>query len=282
MKISVDDAYQYCLTLAKQHYENFPVASVLLPSHLRKPIAAIYAFARTADDYADEEDKPKEVRLAKLDEWEQNLIACYNGEAKHPIFIALSDTVSRFTIPPALFQKLLQAFRTDVVKNRYNTWEELLEYCDNSANPIGRLLLHLFGYKDDDCQRFSDGICTALQLTNFWQDLSIDIARNRLYIPRQEIERFCCSEDSILHLEFTPPFRQLMENIVERTQNIFDKGKPLLHRVRYPLRLELKLTWLGGTEILALIREQKFNTFNKRPVINKGAFVSILFRSLFI
>ncbi|HOV98726.1 MAG: squalene synthase HpnC [Bacteroidetes bacterium] len=282
MKISVDDAYQYCLILAKQHYENFPVASVLLPSRLRKPIAAIYAFARTADDYADEEDKPKKVRLAKLDEWEQNLIACYNGQAEHPIFIALSDTVSRFTIPLLLFQKLLHAFRTDVVKNRYNTWEELLEYCDNSANPIGRLLLHLFGYKDDDCQRSSDAICTALQLTNFWQDLSIDIARNRLYIPRLEIERFHCSEDSILQMEFTPAFRQLMEHIVEHTQNIFDEGKPLLHRVRYPLSLELKLTWLAGTEILALIREQKFNTFQKRPVIHKSTFVSILFRSFFI
>lgn len=282
MVFSPPQAFKYCQQIAREHYENFPVASVFLPKNIRKHIAAVYAFARIADDFADEGSLTPQERLEKLDEWEQQLRACYHGTASHPIFIALRETVSTFHIPREYFERLLIAFRADVTKNRYETWHEVLSYCENSANPVGRIVLHLFGYTDAERCRHSDAICTALQLTNFWQDLSVDIARNRIYIPRDDIKRYGCSEDDILAQRCTPNVHDLLHEMVLRTEQLFEQGRRLTSMVHFPLNCELKLTVLGGYHILTLIRKQNYNTFVKRPTLGAQSVLPLLFRCFFV
>ncbi|MCX7984566.1 MAG: squalene synthase HpnC [Bacteroidetes bacterium] len=276
------EAFDFCQRLARKHYENFPVASMLLPRNIRKHVAAIYAFARIADDSADEGTYTPEERLSKLDEWERQLHDCYRGVASHPVFIALRETVSQFALPIEYFMQLLTAFRTDVCTNRYGTWNEVLEYCKNSANPVGRIMLHLFGYTDPERTMLSDAICTGLQLTNFWQDLSVDVKKNRLYVPLEECQRYNCSAEDFLSLQFSPNVSKVVKEMVDRTEQFFQRGTKLVSIVRFPLNYELKLTLLGGSEILALIRKQQYNTFVKRPALGVKSGVALLFRSFFI
>src|SRR5215213_4544846 len=183
---SVELAYKYCEKLAKAHYENFPVGSLLIPKRLRKHFYSIYAFARTADDFADEgyeHGERAEERIAKIHEWGRMLKQALCGQASHPIFIALAETQARFDLPPDLFEDLLSAFAQDVTRTRYESFEQLLDYCDRSANPVGRLILLLFGHKDEGLHQMSDSICTALQLANHWQDVGIDLRKDRVYLP---------------------------------------------------------------------------------------------------
>jgi squalene synthase HpnC len=261
------ESFRYCADLAASHYENFPVASRLVPKDRRKYVAAIYAFARTADDFADEPGFTPAERIDNLNAWNQQLLNCYDGHASHPVFIAIADTAERFQIPIELFQNLLAAFRADVVTHRYETFDDLLEYCENSANPVGRLVLLLFNYRSETMFEQSDAVCTALQLTNFWQDLAVDIPKDRLYVPREDFERFGLKETDLLGQRFCRQFQDLMAFQVERTESLFRDGLPLVNEVSSDLRLELRLTWRGGMRILEKIRRVNFDVYRYRPTL---------------
>jgi phytoene synthase len=277
---SIDDAYRYCEQLAFSHYENFPVASTFIPREKRKHVAAIYAFARIADDFADEPGLTPEDRLRELQGWEAKLAESYRGGTSHPVFAALGDTARRFQIPQIHFQDLLAAFRSDVTVRRYESFDDVLAYCRNSANPVGRLVLLLFGYKDEQMAGWSDSICTALQLTNFWQDCSVDLALDRVYLPMEDLRRFNLGVQEIQEKRFSPAFRNLMEFEVQRTRVLFEQGKPLLKKVGKDLSLEMKLTWLGGMRILEKISRLDYNVLHLRPTLSFADKSSLLLRAL--
>ena len=279
---SAEDGFRYCETIARKHYENFPVASRFIPKELRKYIWAIYAFARIADDYADEPGFTLAERMDNLNQWEQYLDECYNGSPAHRVFAALAETVERFQIPIELFQNLLTAFRSDVTVRRYETYEDVLAYCRNSANPIGRLVLLLLNYRGETMLRLSDSICTALQLTNFWQDVSVDLQKNRIYLPLEELVEFGYSEQELLNKKVNHSFCTLMAFQVQRTAELFIEGKPLLTMVGKDLSMELKLTWNGGTKILQKIHNQNYDVLTKRPVLSKFDKLGLLFRSFLL
>ncbi|MCI0707180.1 MAG: squalene synthase HpnC [Ignavibacteriae bacterium] len=264
---SVDEAYGYCERLTRSHYENFPVASFFLPKDKRKHVAAIYAFARTADDYADEPGMTPAERIAAINDWEEQLLLSRTAPARHPVFVALSHTIERFEIPVELLRNLLHAFRSDVTIDRYETFNDVLQYCQYSANPVGRLVLLLFNYRSESLMRYSDSICTALQLANFWQDLSVDLLKNRVYLPQEDLRRFGYSEGELFAGAYTENFRRLMEFQVERTESLFRDGKPLLTEVGKDLSLELRLTWYGGMKILQKVVDAEYRVLNKRPVL---------------
>ena len=268
----IQEAYAFCEQLTRNHYENFPVGSVLVPKAKRKHIYSIYAFARTADDFADEGydgQTTKADRLRLLDDWERQFDECLAGNFQHPIFAALQNTIHELDLPTQLFKDLLSAFRQDVVKARYSDFEEVLDYCRRSANPVGRLILLLFDYRDEKLFQFSDRICTGLQLANFWQDVSIDLEKDRVYLPLDEIEKFNYSEAELFGKICKDRYRELLKFQVNRTQKIFEEGKPLLNLVSGKLRLELKLTWLGGTQILRMIEKNNYDTLSYRPSLSK-------------
>ena len=265
---TVPQAFQFCEHLTRDHYENFPVASILVPKDRRRHIYSIYSFARIADDYADEPGLTTAERIDSLSEWEEHLIDAYRGHAHHPVFIALRETVDRFEIPIELFQNLLRAFRSDVTTHRYENFEEVLAYCENSANPIGMLILLLFNYRSESTLELSDSICTALQLTNFWQDVSVDLLKDRVYIPLDDIREFGYSEEELFQHSFTPAFKDLMCYQVDRTLQMFGDGKPLLTGVGRDLRMELRVTWKGGTRILEKIEEADYDVLSHRPTLS--------------
>ena len=244
----------------------------MVPKAKRKHIYSIYAFARTADDFADEgfgsETKPED-RLRLLDDWERQLDECLVGNFKHPVFVALQQTIRELNLPVQLFKDLLSAFRQDVVKTRYDNFDEVMDYCRRSANPVGRLILLLFDYRDEKLFQFSDRICMALQLANFWQDVSVDLVKDRVYLPLDEMKQFNFSEVELFGKICNDGYRELLKFQVGRTQKIFDEGKPLLDLVRGKLRLELKLTWLGGTQILRMIEKNNYDTLSTRPALSK-------------
>ncbi|MCI0449089.1 MAG: squalene synthase HpnC [Chlorobi bacterium] len=282
----INSSFKYCEDLAKNHYENFPVASFLLPKDKRNYIYSIYAFARGADDFSDEPgiEGGKEKRLALLDEWNGKLKDCFNGKAYDPIFIALVQTVSDCKIPIEPLGNLLNAFRQDVTKSRYETFDEVLGYCKNSANPVGRLVLMIFGCFDSGFFKYSDKICTALQLANFWQDIEIDLKKDRVYLPAEDLSKFDYSYNELLEKRYNDNFKKLMEFEVSRTQEVFDEGKKLIELTANDKNLnklakELKLTWLGGTEILKKIKETEYNVFKKRPSISAVDKLKIFLKS---
>lgn len=261
---SIREAYQYCRLIARNHYENFPVASFLIPARLRNHIYAVYAFARHADDLSDEHQDE-----AGLEEWEQLLHRSMAEKPDHPIFVALSDTIHKFDLPVVLFEKLISAFRQDLHKRRYKNFEELLAYCDNSANPVGHIILYLNGYRDKELLDFSDNICTALQLTNFWQDVTIDYQKNRIYMPQDNLRRHHVTEAQIRDRVFNDEFKNLIKSLVDRTKELFMKGAPLFGRVSGRLKWELKFTTMGGIAILNKIAAIEYNVLKIRPVLNK-------------
>lgn len=265
---AIEQAFRRCEEIAFRHYENFPVVSYFIPKSKRKYLAAIYAFARTADDIADEDGLQDEARLRMLSGLEQKLRDCTSGRATDPVFLAVAETVARFSLPITLFLDLLTAFKIDVEKKRYADWDELLAYCSLSANPVGRIILQLFGYDGDEKLHASDAICTALQLTNFWQDLSIDVRRNRIYLPLEDMRKFDCTEEDVLQQRTNNPFRSLMQYEVEKTALLFEEGKSLLSSVGRDLSLQLRLTWLGGMRILKKIRRSNYDVFHQRPTIS--------------
>ena len=267
---SIEESFQYCERLARSHYENFPVGSVLIPRRLRKHFYSIYAFARTADDFADEgqgADLSVERRLALIAGWREQLQQAFNGEAHHPVFIALRVTRERFDLPFSLFDDLLSAFSQDVVKRRYKNFDELKDYCRRSANPVGRLILLLFGYSDSELHERSDDICTALQLANHWQDVAIDLDKDRVYLPAEDLDRFGVTVDELKTGPRGQNFKELLKFEIERAREYFVRGKPLCAVVSGRLGLELRAVWSGGWRILDRIEENDYDVFARRPEI---------------
>ena len=278
---SIAQSFRYCEDLTYGHYENFPVASFLIPQEKRRHIAAIYAFARTADDFADEPGLDDRERIRRLYDWQKELEDCYGGSARREIFVALKETIKAYNIPRDLFLRLLKAFRSDVTTRRHATFHDLLRYSTDSANPVGRLVLLLFGYRDEKLFEYSDHVCTALQLTNFWQDVTVDLDKDHVYLPLEDLRRFGVSEQQLSSRSFTPAFRNLLEFQVTRTREYFEKGKPLLENVGRNLKLELRLTWRGGMEILRKIEDRGYDVLTKRPVLSKKDKLVLLARSFF-
>lgn len=280
---TVDRAYEICQDIATSHYENFPVGSILVPARLRKHFYSIYAFARIADDFADEQYESShsiEERLQLLDWWFSLLKASDSARSNHPVFVALAETRSEFGLPFTLFEDLLSAFRQDVTVQRYEDTDQLLDYCRRSANPIGRLILLLFGHREEQLHRWSDSICTALQLANHWQDVGIDLDKDRIYLPLSDLRTHGLTVEELGRKEANSAFKELLRYEVGCAQKLFDQGKPLCTAVSGRLGLELRVVWLGGTTILDGIKANDFDVFNRRPVITTADKLAILFKAL--
>jgi len=264
--VVITDAYAVCLRLAGSHYENFPVASWLLPAPMRPHIAAIYAFARTADDFADEGDLSDDERLSKLAAWGARL----REPADHPIMVALRDTIEKFQLDPQLCEDLLSAFRQDVVKKRYETWSDLMDYCRRSANPVGRLVLGVAGYRDERLARQSDAVCSALQLANFWQDIAHDWDKGRVYVPAEFTRETGADESDLQARRLSPAWTAALKIAADRTRALFDEGRGVADGVPGRLGWELRATWLGGVRILDRIEREHFDVFHSRPTLGFG------------
>ena len=263
------------------HYENFPVASFLVPRHLRRPIETIYRFARSADDIADEGDASPKERLAGLAAYQAELDRVAAGAAPQPpLFLALADVIRQHGLPRQLFRDLLDAFAQDVVKKRYADFPELLDYCRRSANPVGRLVLHLFGRTEAQHLEQSDCICSALQLVNFWQDVAVDWKKQRIYIPQADLPRFRISEADIAAGRWSANWAALMDFQIDRTRELMLRGTPLVHALPGRLGWEIRLTVQGGLRILERLRRVRGNVFQHRPRLGKRDWLVVAARSL--
>ena len=266
-------AYDYCVRLARKHYENFPVASWLLPRHMRPHVAAIYAFARLADDMADEGQRPAGERLADLERWRERLHQAARGaaadEGPHaPVFAALQHTIAECRLPVSLLDDLLSAFAQDVTVTRYATWADVLDYCRRSANPVGRLVLRVAGCESASADAASDAVCTALQLTNFWQDFEVDWRKGRLYVPADVWHAAGAREADLDRRSMTPEWRAALAEMSRRTRALFIEGRPVCDVVHGRLRWELRATWLGGTRILDRLDASGYDVFGSRPTLS--------------
>lgn len=283
---SLDEARSYCRRLATSHYENFSVATWFLPKSLHQHFFNVYAYCRISDDLGDEVGDTQ-VALALLDRWEQELDATYGAiegrsanAARHPVFVALAETIQSCAIPRHEFGDLLAAFRQDQTVTRYETFDDLLGYCNNSANPVGHLVLYLCGYSDEERQQLSDYTCTALQLANFWQDVSVDWKKGRVYLPLEDLRRFGVSEVQIAESGFDRQFRELMRFEVERARQWFVRGLPLVKMVNRSLALDLELFSRGGLAILQAIEKQDYNVLARRPSLSSWGKFLLALRAL--
>lgn len=275
-------AYAACRRMAETHYENFPVASRLMPPAARPHIAAIYAFARTADDFADEGPRSDAERIAALEAWQWRLREAAAGRVEQDgsdaalVFTALAATMRRFDLELQLFEDLLSAFCQDVLVKRYETWADLIDYCRRSAAPVGRLVLRVCGYRDAGLDAQSDAICHALQLTNFWQDVGVDWAKGRVYVPRDLLVAAGASEASLAAGEWTEAWEMALRDAASRTRLLFALGRPLPDAVRGRLRYELRATWLGGMRILDKLERRNFDALHHRPTLRWHDAVRVL------
>ena len=275
---SLEEARQYCERLAKSHYENFSVATRFLPKRLRQHFYNVYAYCRISDDLGDEVGDPQQS-LELLEQWETELNACYAGSPKHPVFVALAETVKQCSIPKHEFSDLLIAFRQDQTVTRFETFNDVLAYCRYSANPVGHLVLYLCGYRDVERQRLSDYTCTALQLANFWQDVSVDYGKGRIYLPLEDLRRFGVTGDEIAGRRATPQFVAMMKFEVERARDWFARGLPLVKMVNRELAVDLELFSRGGQEILNAIERQGYDVLRARPEISKPRKLMLVLRA---
>jgi squalene synthase HpnC len=274
-----EEGCAYTRWLATHHYENFHVVSFLLPKRLHQDLYNLYAYCRWADDLGDEiGDTAESLRL--LAWWRGELDAMYAGSARHPVFAALGPTVRKYGIPREPFSDLIDAFVHDQTVTRYQSWEEVFGYCRNSANPVGRLVLYLCGYSDAARQRLSDATCTALQLANFWQDVTVDLLKDRVYIPLNVMERHGYSLDDLYARRFTPAFREVMREIVDKARGLFLEGLPLCRMVGRRLAIDLDLFSRGGMRVLEKIEQQGYDVLRARPAISKVERVGLLLGSL--
>lgn len=271
---ALEHAYAECWRLARAHYENFPVASRLLPGAMRRHVAAVYAFVRTADDIADEGVDPAANRQRRLDEWRRRLSDTLaagsagipsSGDTATHILTALADTIRVKRLPVVLFDDLISAFRQDTTTTRYATWADVLDYCRRSANPVGRIVLRIAGYDDASLDVMSDGLCTALQLTNFWQDLDIDWRRGRLYVPAEEWRGAAAEERDLTDRRMTAAWRTALERSAHQTRQQFEIGRRIGDCVGGRLGMELRFTWLGGMRVLERLERAGFDVFSERP-----------------
>ena len=275
---SLEEARAYCERLAKSHYENFSVATWFLPKRLRQHFYNVYAYCRISDDLGDEVGDPQQS-LELLDQWEAELNACYAGSPKHPVFVALAETVKQFSIPQHEFSDLLIAFRQDQTITRFETFDDILAYCRYSANPVGHLVLYLCGYSDAERQQLSDYTCTALQLANFWQDVFVDYGKGRIYLPLEDLRRFGVTGGDIDERRATPQFVAMMKFEVERARDWFARGLPLVKKVNRELAIDLELFSRGGQEILNAIERQGFDVLRARPEISKSRKLMLVLRA---
>lgn len=279
-------AYEHCANVARGHYENFPVASRLVPARMRPHVSAIYAFARAADDFADEGDVAPDVRLARLTAWREALHQAVQGrhggdDAAGLVFRALAHTIRQHELPVALFDDLISAFIQDLHVRRYATWADVLDYCRRSANPVGRLVLRLAGTADAQADEWSDRVCTALQLANFWQDFAVDWRRGRLYLPIEEVELAGAREDDLDRALMTPPWKKALARALDRTEAMFEEGRPVCDVVEGRLRWELRATCLGGLRILEKLRASDYDAFRARPSLRARDLPLLGLRALF-
>jgi squalene synthase HpnC len=279
---SLEEAREYCRRLARSHYENFSVASWFLPKGLQQHFFNVYAYCRISDDLGDEVgDAAASLRL--LDEWEAELNACYSNNCpRHPVFVALAETVREFEIPKHEFVDLLTAFRQDQRVARYGTFNDLLGYCRNSANPVGHLVLYLCGYRDAERQQLSDYTCTALQIANFWQDVTRDYEKGRIYLPLEDLRRFGVSEEVIRGGENSQEFREMMRFEVERAREWFAQGMPLVGKVSGKLAIDIELFSRGGQEVLNAIERQDYAVLGRRPAISKARKLALVARAALV
>jgi squalene synthase HpnC len=275
---SLEEARAYCQRLAQSHYENFSVATWFLPRRLRQHFYNVYAYCRISDDLGDEVGDPQQS-LELLDQWEAELNACYAGSPKHPVFVALAETVKQFNIPQHEFSDLLIAFRQDQTVTRFETFDDVLAYCRYSANPVGHLVLYLCGYSDAERQQLSDYTCIALQLANFWQDVFVDYGKGRIYLPLEDLRRFGVTGEDIAQRRATPQFVAMMKFEVERARDWFARGMPLVNMVNRELAIDLELFSRGGQEILNAIERQGFNVLRARPRISKSRKLMLVLRA---
>lgn len=275
---SLAQSREYCRQLARSHYENFSVATWFLPKKLRQDFLNVYAYCRISDDLGDEVGDAA-ASLALLDEWQSQLDACYQGNPRHPVFVALSETVQKFNIPQHEFSDLLIAFRQDQTITRFETFHDVLAYCRYSANPVGHLVLYLCGYRDPERQQLSDYTCTALQLANFWQDITVDYAKGRIYLPLEDMRHFSVTEEDLANNCHTVAFCDLMKFEVERAREWFQHGLPLVKKVDAQLAVDIELFSRGGQEILNAIERQHFAVLGHRPIITKPRKLALLARA---
>ena len=278
--MDLDAAYDHCRRITEGHYENFPVASRLVPKEIRPAIWATYAFARGSDDVADEGDACDQDRIATLLRWSESLDRCQVEPSDDPVFRALGDTLRRYELPVRLYHDLLSAFRQDVTVRRYETYEDVLDYCRRSANPVGRIVLWVFGYRDEGRARYSDAICTALQLANFWQDVSVDLEKGRIYMPIEDWSRFGVTETDLIERRASDATRSLIRYQIERTRRLFHTGRALPDLVRSPLRWELRLVWLGGMRIMDRVAAWNYDTLDRRPKLTKADWFRLGLKSI--
>jgi phytoene synthase len=280
--VELKAAYAACLNDARRHYENFPVASLLVPRSQRPHIAAVYAFARAADDFADEGQRSIAERHRLIDGWLRRVrvAACTAAPGPtlepgepghtHEIFAAIGATIREKALPIQLLEDLLSAFRQDVTVSRYASWNDLLDYCRRSANPVGRLVLRIAGHDDPQLDAWSDAICTGLQLTNFWQDVKADFDRGRIYLPEEELHAHGASVDALVNGRIDERWALALASAARRTRALFEAGLPLCDAVRGRLKYELRATWLGGTRVLARLEAAKFDVIRERPTLGAG------------
>ncbi|HLY40150.1 MAG TPA: squalene synthase HpnC [Terracidiphilus sp.] len=279
---SLAEARTWCKQLAESHYENFHVATWLLPTALQPHFHAIYAYCRVSDDLGDEVGDPA-AALALLDLWGRELDACYEGRARHPVFVALAESIRQCSIPKEPFADLLVAFRQDQTVTRYSAMDDLLGYCRYSANPVGRLVLYASGEAEGNVEekfRLSDATCSALQLANFWQDVSVDYAKGRVYLPQADMQRFGVSEEMIADRSATPEFRALMKHEADFACGLFEKGLPLIGMVGRELAVDLDLFSRGGLQILKAIERRDYDVLSARPSISKSTKLSLALRAV--
>ncbi len=282
---SLESAHRYCRHLARRHYENFIVVSPFLPTALRRHFYHVYAYCRWSDDLADETGDTG-LSLELLDWWDAELQACYDDEFRHPVFIALRETIDRFDIPIAPFRDLLTAFRQDQVVTRYRTYADVLDYCRYSANPVGRLVLYLCGYRDRERQLLSDATCTALQLANFWQDVRVDLEKGRIYLPLEDLDRYQYTEEDLEAGVVDDRFRGLMGFQVNRTRELFDEGLGLCGMVDARVGLDIELFNRCGSALLDQIERRRFDVLTRRPTLSTarktGLFMKYTLKRLWI
>jgi squalene synthase HpnC len=276
---TLDEARTWCRNLAESHYENFHVASWFLPAALRPYFHSIYAYCRVSDDLGDEVDDGAQA-LALLDLWGRELDACYEGRARHPVFVALAETIRACAIPKEPFADLLTAFRQDQTVTRYASMQDVLAYCRYSANPVGRLVLYACGEADEEKFRLSDATCSALQLANFWQDVRVDYAKGRVYIPQDDMCGFGVTDETIAQGVVTPEFRALLRHEVDFARSLFQQGLPLIDMVGRELALDLDLFSRGGLEILSAIEQRDYDVLSSRPAISKRTKFKLLLRAV--
>ena len=264
---SLAPAYAHCSQIARTHYENFTVGSWFLPKELQPFLFVIYAFCRHTDDLGDEAEGD---RLAHLDAWEAELDKCYTGTPEHPIMVALQDTIRRFNIPDTPFRNLIEANRIDQRQHRFATYNDLLFYCQHSADPVGRMVLYVLGYSDDELQRLSDATCTALQLANFWQDVQRDWVMGRIYIPQEDMVRFGYTEQDLAQGVVNDRFRDLMRFEVDRAEALFHQGQELVGRLRGTAKLDIALFTKGGLAVLDAIRKRDYDVLSSRPRVSRA------------